>query len=122
MASHMTVVSLSHPITFSKPFKKTNISFHKKRNTTYGLQGKATMLQAQHYKGKYMIRLVLSYNDLNRSKRETKPNVRCTIDNLECETFFTPKLLVSPEYRTLFEQQGFLMQGSHRVYFLMALE
>ena len=49
-------------------------------------------------------------------KRKTKPNVWFNIERLKYENSFMPKWVLRPEYGTLFEYEGYLMQGLQKVF------
>ena len=52
-----------------------------------------------------------------KTKREIK-SVRYNADDLDYHTLFLIKPVLRPEYGILFEWQGFLMQGLHRIYLM----
>ena len=66
--------------------------------------------------------LEIKCNDTFRSKMETKHDVRCNSNVIEWLNLFIQKPVLNLEYETLFEYQGLLMQGLHRIYNLIALD
>ena len=63
-----------------------------------------------------------SSDDIFRSKSKSKDDISYNINDVECRNLFMPKQGLRQECATLFEHQGFYMQGLHSMYLSVILE